>query len=60
MTEDDTFRVLSRPPFGEVRRRVRALNKSGRGGRVGAVLVRIGWTVSEYNRELARVVNDRG
>jgi hypothetical protein len=56
-TEQDTFNRLRRIPIQEMRLKVRAMNRAEKPVRyVRAALKRFGWTASEYQAELAKVI----
>lgn len=53
-TEDDTFRMLSRANFNEVRLAVRVANRHGGGSsRTTQAIIDLGWTETEYMAKLA-------
>ena len=60
MTEDDTFNKLRRTPFPEMRLIVRQFSRAGASNRAKVKLLMLaGWSVQDYNKELARVVGNQ-
>jgi len=58
-TEDDTFKVLKRIPFCEVRMHVRKLKRLGFSTQlIRSFIEKVGWEVDEYHEKLRETLDN--